>query len=737
MTAKGATVTNPNMTKSAGSTGRPAIATSKTSAHSHSKVPMQSSNLRKTTVVTPYYRKYRTVGLCLAARERSDDLLLRYISAKAPNPTELAGEWAGMLPYDRRSDVRVFWQETDQGYWLGRAFVPGAGTNPTHGSGYNIWGRAGQIERRERFDWEIAPSAVDAKPALIMRYDRYLNGSSAIGRVDELRVLENGVFVGIYQSRIALPPFTRVASSTSVEGKGQASAGPMSRFEVFLLGGPVSMMCPGPDGTSDNGTGAAEASTSSAGEPELATWTSSLIDPHLATIRLCRIVTTPFLTRRVLTAFLAWVAGWKTDSGIIPPATLMRGPQPESMGDRVTRKALAWSISMAPGWFKRLCHGAGESRTSTVLESDGFADSQQSFPGLDEDQRFLLGVMTVLKPIDKLLESPMPSNAELRRVLRRVGEQAAGFSIADATVTPTTVAGGAGPRVAWLYTPNCLLDGDGKHKDQVRGLVVYFHGGGWVQGDLLGFDPFCRQLAVSAKVKVLSIDYRLAPEDVYPAALDDCTAAFLDAVARAESDFGCDPDRVAVAGDSAGGHLAATVCHRLVQDTVTTTDKIRSTVLEDAKGSTKLSMLMDDNKRKGLTMKPAAQLLLYPVTDCYDWFPSRLENYPGLTLDEMVRMEDTYFPPDVDRKHQSVSPLHAPSFEGQPPAVVLTAGFDILRDEGVAYADRLRAAGVKVEHLHEAGAVHGCCLQLVAYRRTVEEIGQALNMLLSNAGKVY
>jgi acetyl esterase len=206
------------------------------------------------------------------------------------------------------------------------------------------------------------------------------------------------------------------------------------------------------------------------------------------------------------------------------------------------------------------------------------------------------------------------------------------------------------------------------------GLLVWFHGGGWVLGDIDSHDNICRALTNRTGHTVLSIGYRLAPEDPFPAGLDDCVEATKWAHENAAT-LGTDPDRLAVGGDSAGGNLAAVVCH----------------------------------------LAPAPirfQLLVYPVTDARADTPSMIENATGyfLTANSMRWFTDQY----ISGEHGSVddpqvSPILASdeTLAASPPALIITAGFDPLRDEGIAYAERLSAAGVVTTHVHFSGQIHG------------------------------
>jgi acetyl esterase len=205
------------------------------------------------------------------------------------------------------------------------------------------------------------------------------------------------------------------------------------------------------------------------------------------------------------------------------------------------------------------------------------------------------------------------------------------------------------------------------------GLVVYFHGGGWVVGTLDGWDASVRNLAAASGCDVVSVDYRLAPEHVFPAAADDA----YDALVWAASAGGLAAGRpVVVAGDSAGGNLAAVSALRA----------------RDFGGP-----------------PIALQVLVYPVVDC-DLDRRSYHEYDGdemiLNRRDMVWFWDHYAPDPATRANPYASPLRASSLSGLPPAYVVTAEHDPLRDEGFAYADRLRAARVPVEHRHYGSQIH-------------------------------
>ena len=205
--------------------------------------------------------------------------------------------------------------------------------------------------------------------------------------------------------------------------------------------------------------------------------------------------------------------------------------------------------------------------------------------------------------------------------------------------------------------------------------LIYYHGGGFVIGNIATHDSTCRRLANKSRCQVISIDYRLAPEHPFPAPIDDGIAAFRHIRDNAAS-FGVDPSRLAVGGDSAGGQMAAVVCQ----------------TCRDA----------------GEAM-PAFQMLIYPATDSSKESGSRKSFAEGyfLSKDLMDWFWKAYVPAGTDLADLRLSPLLAKDLAGLPPAFVLTAGYDPLRDEGRAYADRLIDAGVKTTYVNYPGTIHG------------------------------
>lgn len=246
-------------------------------------------------------------------------------------------------------------------------------------------------------------------------------------------------------------------------------------------------------------------------------------------------------------------------------------------------------------------------------------------------------------------------------------ERVAGAEVKSTEMVSIPVEGGTiGARI---YRP---LGADG-----VLPAIVYIHGGGWVLCSLDTHDNTCRNLCAGVGAVVVSIDYRMAPEYRFPVATDDCLAAAR-WVADHAGQLGIDANRLMVGGDSAGGNLSAVTALRIRDE-----------------GGPNL----------------AGQMLIYPVTDdIAAGFPSYSEFAEGfgLTADDMAWFWEHYVPDPALRSHPHASPLRADSLAGLPPAIVLTAGCDVLRDEGEAYAGRLAAAGVTLDFRRYEGLHHGC-----------------------------
>jgi acetyl esterase len=254
-------------------------------------------------------------------------------------------------------------------------------------------------------------------------------------------------------------------------------------------------------------------------------------------------------------------------------------------------------------------------------------------------------------------------------------------------VEDRTIPGPAGDIPVRIYTP---AEASGELP-----ALVWYHGGGWVIGTLDSADYACRMLTNASGCKVISVDYRLAPEHKFPAAVDDALAAHA-WVSENGGEFGVDARRVAVGGDSAGGNLAAVV-----------------------------AQLTRDAGRK-----PAFQALVYPVTDYGVDTQSYQENGEGylLTRDSMEWFYDHYVNDPAEADDPRLSPLRAEDLAGLPPALIITAEFDPLRDEGEAYASRLKEAGVPVTQRRYGGQIHGFFANpgIDDGREAVIEVGAAL-----------
>jgi acetyl esterase len=257
--------------------------------------------------------------------------------------------------------------------------------------------------------------------------------------------------------------------------------------------------------------------------------------------------------------------------------------------------------------------------------------------------------------------------ATIRRRVERTSRILEPTAFGRVRVRRGSVPGGAGPRPVRVYTPEVAT----------RGLLpglVWFHGGGFVLGSVEAQDGVCRAIAAQAGIVVVSVDYRLAPEHRYPAGVDDAKAATRWVLAHGET-FGIDPAATAVGGDSAGGNLAAVAAQAL----------------------------------RGSRQVPALQVLVYPPTDARRREPSHRHFHEGfvLTARNIGWFLDHYVPDPSYVHDPGVSPLLAPDLSGLPEALILTAGFDPLRDEGRAYAEKMSAAGVDVTHVSAHGSLHG------------------------------
>lgn len=270
-----------------------------------------------------------------------------------------------------------------------------------------------------------------------------------------------------------------------------------------------------------------------------------------------------------------------------------------------------------------------------------------------------------------------------RAMYDKASELVRGTPAEPAAIDTIAIPGPAGELRAWVYRPN---------REQNLPLLVFFHGGGFTIGSLESHDVVCRGLCMEAACLVVSVDYRLAPEHKYPAAVEDCWAATRWVADNAAS-LGGDPSRLAVGGDSAGGNLAAVVC-------------------QEARAAGGPEILF--------------QLLIYPGTEMRCSFPSHEKFGEGyrLTRDLIAWFYQHYFSAGDDIDHWRASPLNAEDCSGLPPALVLSAGYDPLQDEDRAYADKLAGAGVAVQYSHYPGMMHGFITMPGAIDKAKEAISE-------------
>jgi acetyl esterase len=292
--------------------------------------------------------------------------------------------------------------------------------------------------------------------------------------------------------------------------------------------------------------------------------------------------------------------------------------------------------------------------------------------------------------------APAPESmtvAQNREMIAQLGDLA-GMPEEVHRVVDTAAPGPAGDVPVRVYVPAAADAGP-------RPVLVYYHGGGWVIGNRDTHDVPCRALANRSGAVVVSVDYRLAPEHRFPAAVDDAYAAAVWAAEKA-AEFGGDGGRLAVGGDSAGGNLAAVVAQ-----------------LAGARGGPRI----------------AFQLLVYPAVDRHDDSPSMRDNALGPLLSRawIEWFYGHYLDGPDDGLDPRCSPARAEDLTGLPPALVITAEFDPLRDQGAAYARRLRESGVHAEHVDFPGMIHGFFQMggvVDGGRRAVERAAAALRAAL-------
>lgn len=285
----------------------------------------------------------------------------------------------------------------------------------------------------------------------------------------------------------------------------------------------------------------------------------------------------------------------------------------------------------------------------------------------------------------KPIHESTPAEARAGFLMLTAGSRTPEQIVPVASVQDTTVDGAAGPLKARIYRP----EGDGPFP-----TVAFFHGGGYVIGDLDTHDNTCRDICRGAQAVVVSVDYRLAPEHPFPAAFDDALAATRWVSSHA-AELGADPTRLAVGGDSAGGNLAAAVA-------------LAARDQADGRGPLPI----------------AFQLLIYPATDMRRGHGSHRSNGEGyvLTRETMDYFIGHYLPAGTPATDWRASPLLAASHIGLPPALVLTAGYDPLVDEGLDYARALTAGGSRASYVCFGRQIHG----FITMGRVLDEANSAV-----------
>ena len=316
-----------------------------------------------------------------------------------------------------------------------------------------------------------------------------------------------------------------------------------------------------------------------------------------------------------------------------------------------------------------------ERATHPVLELAHTALSEEDALRLLDGHRILRGSRTmdpkaqIVGEFVKSIRVPgyFPPLPELRQQLRTMVTLMDEPAPALARIANIRIPGPAGDIPARVYAARAA-------GGALMPAVAYFHGGGWVQGDLETHHGLCARLAQHAGALVVAVDYRLAPEHKFPAAVEDCLAAYTWLRAHGR-ELGADPARVAVAGDSAGGNLSAVVSQLAAA---------------------------------GKVPVPTCQALIYPAVDFSFETDSHRDMVDGHVIprDRVLWYVEQYLRSEADKADLRASPLRAPSLAGQPPAMIVTAGFDPLRDEGQAYAERLRGAGVDVVYREYPGQIH-------------------------------
>ena len=295
--------------------------------------------------------------------------------------------------------------------------------------------------------------------------------------------------------------------------------------------------------------------------------------------------------------------------------------------------------------------------------------------------------------LDRAAQSGIPTYDTMEPdVARMYYEKACGIGAGDElelfAVEDMTIPGPASALPARLYRPSDTPD---------LPILVFFHGGGFTIGSPTSHDAVCRHLCKLTGCLVVSVDYRLGPEHKFPAAAEDAYGATKWLAENAGS-IGGDPSRIAVGGDSAGGNLSAVTC-------LTARDKGAPNI--------------------------CYQLLIYPGTDMTESFPSHQSCGKGYFLtNELIHwFHDHYMPEGADLMDWRASPLHAADHSNLPPAHIITAGFDPLQDEGIAFGKKLEAGGVPVTYRHYDGLMHGFITQLAFFPQSEEALAEGAGKL--------
>lgn len=326
----------------------------------------------------------------------------------------------------------------------------------------------------------------------------------------------------------------------------------------------------------------------------------------------------------------------------------------------------AFALTRAPEWAQRVAYG----RDRPVIDGRAMDWSALAVgrlalrirpPGMAlalEDSRRSLRVLAAR------LDLPRPASVQVRDL---------------------TLPGAVGPLPARVYDTDLGAQG--------RPAILFLHGGGWVQGGIDTHDGLCGQLALESGLRVIAPEYRLAPENPWPAAPDDVLAVWRGLGARA-NDLGIDPARVIVAGDSAGANLAAVLVHDL-----------------GAVGGA----------------QPRGQALIYPALDAGFATPSMASLAQAFVLprDRMEWYVNLYLPQGADPFHPRAAPARSPHLAAAPPTLVVTAGHDPLRDDGLQYSQALQATGVRAEHHEFPGQIHA----FLSLRRAIPQGRRALSLV--------